>query len=63
MRDIGTDVGTDIGTDVETIIERLLLYYVVPIAARGKLSLGHGRTEAARDRRGRRDWKDSKQAN
>ena len=62
MRDVGTDVGTDIGTDVETVMERPLPYRAVPIAAEGKLSLGHGRTEAARDRRGRRDWKDSGRA-
>jgi len=48
---------------METVIEQLLPYYTVPIAARGKLSLGHRRTEAARDRRGRRDWKDSRWAN
>jgi hypothetical protein len=48
--------------DVETVIERPLLYYAVPIATRGKLSLGYRRTEAARDRRGRRDWKDCRRA-
>jgi hypothetical protein len=37
---------------VETVIERLLPYYAVPITARGKLSLGYGRTEVVRDRRG-----------
>jgi len=47
-----TDIRTDIGTDIETIIERPLPYYAVPIATRGKLSLGHRRMEAARDRRG-----------
>ena len=50
-----TDIGTDIRTDIETVIERPLLYYTVPIAAGGKLSLGHKRTEAVRDRYRRRD--------
>ena len=59
MRDIKTDIGTDIGTDMETVMEQPLPYYTVPITAEGKLSLGYGRTKAARDRRGWRDWKDS----
>ena len=52
-----------IGTDVETVMERPLLYYVVPITARGKLFLGYRRTKVVRDRRGWRDWKDSGWAN
>jgi len=55
IRDIGMDIGTDIGIDVETIIKRPLPYYIVPIATKGKLSLGYRRTEVVRDRRGRRD--------
>ena len=46
------DIGTGIGTDMETVMERPLPYYMVPITTRGKLSLGHRRTEAVRDRRG-----------
>ena len=49
------DIRTDVGTDVETIIKQPLPYHAVPITARGKLSLGHGRMEMVRDRRGRRD--------
>ena len=49
------DIGIGIGMDIETVIERPLLYYAVPIATRGKLSLGYRKTEAVRDRRGRRD--------
>ena len=41
--------------NIETIIEWLLPYYAVPITAKGKLFLGHRRTEAARDRCGWRD--------
>ena len=63
MRDVGTDIKTDVGMDVETIIEQPLPYYAVPIAAGGKLSLGHRRTEVVRDRRRQRDWKDSRRAN
>lgn len=50
----------DIKTDIKTIIKRLLLYHAVPIAAKGKLSLGHKRMEVARNRRGQRDWKNSR---
>ena len=57
------DIGTDIGMDIETVIEWLLLYYMVPITTRGKLSLGYRRTEVVRDRRGWRDQKDSRRAN
>ena len=49
--------------DVETVIERLLPYYAVPIATKGKLFLGHRRIKVVRDRRGWRDWKDSGRAN
>ena len=45
----------DIGIDIEAVIERPLPYYTVPIATRGKLSLGYRRTEVVRDRRGWRD--------
>jgi len=62
MRDVGIDIGMDVGMNVETVMEQLLLYYAVPIAAKGKLSLGHRRTEVVRDRYGRRDWKDSGRA-
>ena len=60
IRDVGMDIGMDIGINIETVMEWLLLYYMVPIAAEGKLSLGHRKTEVVRDRRGRRDWKDSR---
>ena len=50
--DIGTNIGMDMEMDIKTIIKQLLLYYTVPIAAKKKLSLGHKRTKAARDRRG-----------
>ena len=49
------DIEMDIGTDIETVMERPLPYYAVPIAAKEKLSLGHRRIEAVRDRRGWRD--------
>ena len=55
IRDVGTDIGMDIKTNIETVIKWLLLYYVVPIAAKKELSLGHGRTEVVKDRCGRRD--------
>ena len=46
------DIGTDIKIDIETVIKQLLLYHIMPIAARKKLSLGHKRTEAVRDKCG-----------
>ena len=46
------DIKMDIGINIETIIEWPLPYYIVPIAAEGKLSLGYRRMEAVRDRCG-----------
>jgi hypothetical protein len=49
------DIGTDVKTDIETVMEWLLPYYIIPIAAKGKLSLKHRKMEAVRDRHRQRD--------
>lgn len=48
---------------METVIEWPLLYYIMPITAKGKLFLGYRRIKVVRDRRGWRNQKDSRWAN
>ena len=40
---------------METVIEWPLLYYIMPITAKGKLFLGYRRIKVVRDRRGWRN--------
>ena len=49
--DIGMDIRTDIKMDIETIIKQLLPYYMVPITAKGELSLGYKKIEVTKNRR------------